>query len=465
MLYTLSHVRLRTCLQALALLIFLLPSRLSAQSEAPLISGPMLGYSEHRSVLIWFEVSQSVKSAMLRYWESTNTEYFYEMDYTGPLQQPYNPIRFELVNLKLNTAYNYELLLNGKEVPIQGKYTFTTKPHQANPEAEPYSFSFLAGSCAYLNDPQLDASTSPYGQDPYIFRTMASMKTDFMLWMGDNLYLRPSDYGSAAGMYYRYSLQRKSPELAELLRSRPNYAIWDDHDYGENDADRSFELKPVAQQLFRDYWGNKSYGADGDQGIYGSYSWSDCDFFLTDDRSHRAPNRLMDSIGGKPNCDKTFLGAQQLNWLKDKLISSTATFKFIVAGNQVLNPLNENEAMRHYPCEFNELINFIVSNRIEGVVFLSGDRHYSEVIGFQPKGCYTLYDITCSPISSSPREPAGKEKDNPARVPQTLVTINNYGRFEVSGARGDRALKMVTVDRAGVVQSTFLLNEKDLKMK
>ena len=57
-----------------------------------------------------------------------------------------------------------------------------------------------------------------------------------------------------------------------------------------------------------------------------------------DDRSSRAPNQLRDSIGGKPNCEKEFFGTVQLSWLKDKLLGSTATFKFIAVGNQVLNP-------------------------------------------------------------------------------------------------------------------------------
>lgn len=86
----------------------LFSGHLKAQQQEPaLVSGPMLGYSEHRSVIVWFEVSQSVRSAMLRYWEKDNTSYFYEMDYLGQLEKPYNPIRFELVKLKLNTTYNY----------------------------------------------------------------------------------------------------------------------------------------------------------------------------------------------------------------------------------------------------------------------------------------------------------------------------------------------------------------------
>jgi alkaline phosphatase D len=437
----------------------------SAQQEPLLISGPMLGYSEHRSVLVWYEVSQSVKTAMLRYWEKDNTDYFYEMDYSAELGKPYNPIKFELVKLKLNTSYNFEILLNGKVIPASRMNGFTTKPHQANPEADPYNFSFLAGSCMYFNDPILDAQSDPYGQDTYILRTMASMASSFNLWLGDNVYLRASDYGSSAGIIYRYSLQRKAQELSDILASRPNYAIWDDHDYGGDNFDRSFELKSSSQEIFKSYWGNKSYGTEKDAGIFSSFSWSDGDFFLMDDRSHRAPNQLRDSIGGKPNCEKEFFGVEQLSWLKDKLLGSTATFKFIAVGNQVLNQSGGTEYMRNYSCEFTELMNFIVTYKIEGVVFLSGDRHFSEVITYQPKGGYKMYDFTCSALTSRPRTLNEKEKTNPNRVPQTLVTNNTFARFEISGPKGDRSLKMVTIDKSGVIQSSFLLNEKDLKMK
>ena len=154
-----------------------------------------------------------------------------------------------------------------------------------------------------------------------------------------------------------------------------------------------------------------------------------------------------------------------MSWLKDKLLGSTATFKFIAVGNQVLNQSGGKEYMRNYSCEFTELMNFIVTYKIEGVVFLSGDRHFSEVITYQPKGGYKMYDFTCSALTSRPRTLNEKEKANPNRVPQTLVTTNTFARFEISGPKGDRSLKMVTIDKSGVIQSSFLLNEKDLKMK
>lgn len=450
------------------LLFFLFMLRsflLNAQTEPLLISGPMLGYCEHRSVLIWFEFSQEVNSAQLRYWENSNSDFFYEVDYSGELGRPYNPAKFELVKLKPNTTYKYELLLNGKIMDLTGTATFSTKPHQANPTADPAAFSFLAGSCAYLNDPVLDQSNMPYGQDPYIFKAMSSQESSFMLWLGDNLYLRSPDYSSEAGIRYRYSMHRRSPAIADLLASRPNYAIWDDHDYGYNDADRSFELKNVSRDVFASYWGNKSYGGENDKATYSAFSWSDADFFLMDDRSQRAPNRMQDSLNGKPNCDKAFFGPQQLSWLKDKLLSSTATFKFIAVGNQVLNPVAQKEHFRNYSCEFNDLMSFIATYKVEGVVFLTGDRHFTEVNTYRIKGGYTLFDFTCSPLTSRVHEVSLLEKNNPARLQGSLVALNNFCRFEISGPAGDRTLKMQSFDKNGTVLFSHSLSERELKMK
>ena len=85
------------------------------QNSPLLISGPMLGFVEHRSANIWCEVSQEVKKVSMRYWEHNNIDFFYEVDYKGILGNPYNPIHFELPNLKMNAPYEYALVLNNKE--------------------------------------------------------------------------------------------------------------------------------------------------------------------------------------------------------------------------------------------------------------------------------------------------------------------------------------------------------------
>jgi hypothetical protein len=45
------------------------------------------------------------------------------------------------------------------------------------------------------------------------------------------------------------------------------------------------------------------------------------------------------------------------------------------------------------------------------------------------------------------------------------VTSNNFSRFDISGPRGDRTLKVMNIDKGGVILSSFQLNEKELKVK
>jgi len=97
---------------------------------------------------------------------------------------------------------------------------------------------------------------------------------------------------------------------------------------------------------------------------------------------------------------KRMFGREQMEWLKNSLLYSTATFKIIAVGSQVLNPLSPFEKLGHFPAEYEELMNFLKDNKIDGVLFLTGDRHHSEIIKAERPGTYTLYDITVSPFTS-----------------------------------------------------------------
>ncbi|PSR06121.1 MAG: hypothetical protein BRD49_02140, partial [Bacteroidetes bacterium SW_10_40_5] len=45
------------------------------QDNDQLSAGPMLGYTEHREVLIWLEVNQDVNDVAIRYWPEENFEH------------------------------------------------------------------------------------------------------------------------------------------------------------------------------------------------------------------------------------------------------------------------------------------------------------------------------------------------------------------------------------------------------
>ena len=223
------------------------------------------------------------------------------------------------------------------------------------------------GSCAYFNLDEQDH----YGGGYEIFEQIRQQSPDLMLWLGDNLYLGPEDWSSAEGIYRRYSAQRAHPSLQPLLASVHHYAIWDDHDYGPNDANRSYPLKGVSLDAFQRFWANPNYGLPDLPGIFGTFSWSDVDFFLLDDRTYRAPGNAPDSV------DKPLLGRGQVQWLLDALAASRATFKVVAVGSQVLNPFDRFEGYAQHAKERDSLLKGIKDYGIEGVIFLSGDRHFS----------------------------------------------------------------------------------------
>jgi alkaline phosphatase D len=242
----------------------------------------------------------------------------------------------------------------------------------------------------------------------------------------------------------------------------PQYAIWDDHDYGPNDAGKSFILKEESRRVFMNYWCNPSYGEEG-KGIYTKISYSDVDIFLTDDRFFRSEVEIPDSINGQPNTGKSYFGARQMEWLKNSLLFSNATFKIIASGSQVLNPYSDFDCMKHYTSEYNELMNFLDAQKIKGIIFFSGDRHHSEVIKQNRDGMYPLYDLTVSPYTAGIGKVKGAEINNEYRIKGTLVEEQNFGKVTVSGKRDERILKVEFIGIKGDKLGEWSISEKELK--
>ena len=73
---------------------------------------------------------------------------------------------------------------------------------------------------------------------------------------------------------------------------------------------------------------------------------------------------------------RTYLGATQLQWLKDGLDASTATFKFVMNGPLISSLLFvPYDRWDGYTAERTDLIDHITTNSIDNVVFLSTDIH------------------------------------------------------------------------------------------
>ena len=326
---------------------------------------------------------------------------------------------------------------------------------------DPPPFKFVFGSCAFINEKEVDRPGRPYGGDYRIFKTIADQKPDFMVWGGDNTYLREVDWNSRTGIIYRYTHTRSLPELQPLWGNVHHYATWDDHDFGPDNSNSSFWNKHLTTEMFKLFWGNPNYGVAG--GISGSFHWSDVQFFLMDNRYFRSSpdNKLI---------TPQMLGDRQIEWLIEGLKYSRANFKFVVIGSQVLNNTDFSKASwaenySKYQVEQQKLIKAIKEANIRGVIFLTGDRHHTELSKLTKGVNYPLYDVTISPFTSGSAGERGRNEGNTIRVPNTYVGVRNFALMEVTGPRKDRVLTIKVIDTKGKELWQYKINAKDLRSK
>ena len=433
-------------------LLILMVGLMGPITKAQLQSGPMVGYSTMKEVLLWVQTSEAAQ-VQFTYWDADNHQTKYQTaKVTSQAEQAF-VVKLLADQVEPGKHYQYQLYLNDALVPIDYPLEFQTQTLWQW-RTDPPAFSFALGSCNYVNEPELDRPGKPYGGGYEIYESIRNQNPEFMVWLGDNVYLREADWNSRRGIWDRYTHTRSIKEAQPLLGSIHHYAIWDDHDYGPNDSDRGFYNKEITTETFKLFWGNPNYNVTGAGGITGSFVWEDIQFFLLDGRYFRAPNSDTDST-------KSLIGEAQMQWLKDALTYSRAAFKFICIGGQVLNTGAVFENYATYSQERRRLLEVVTQSGAWGVIFLTGDRHHSELSKLDREGSYPLYDFTVSPLTSSSHTP--DEGENSLTQEGTMVTERNFGIISISGPREDRQLKMEIRDTTGKLLWDRSLKATDLR--
>lgn len=439
---------MRTIIRVYTLLLFFF-SLLNAQNEL-LQSGPMVGFSTMREVVLWVQTTEEA-TVYFEYWESDKPEDIYQS--VEGLTDAYDAYTIQIVldELEPGNTYNYRLFINDQPVSLPYKLEFETQ-ELWQWRHDPPEIKFVIGSCLYINETEYDRPGNPYGGNYEILDHIYSKSPDFMVWMGDDVYLRESDWSARSSILKRYTHTRSTPKLQPLLGSTHHYATWDDHDYGPNNSDRSWWNKETTLEAFKLFWANPSYGVMGQEGVTTYFQWGDLDFYMMDDRYYRTPEH-------RTNIDREILGETQVKWLIDALTSSYAPFKFVVIGTQFLNPDAGGENHSMYPAERKKILDEIAAENIPGVIFLTGDVHRSEVTKIERQGTYPLYDITISPLTAGP----SREYPNAGRIQESLLLDRNFGYFEVTGPRKNRVLTLTIIDWQGKEHYSISINENELK--
>ena len=429
----------------ISVFIFLISfSTLFSQVEF-LQSGPMVGYSTMKEVLLWAQTNKPAK-VYFEYWDQANPKIIHKTKTYNTRKETAYVARLVADELEPGKHYTYALFINDTKIMRPYELSFQSQPIWLWRGDAP-DFSFATGSGAYVNETKYDRPGKPFGSDYQIYTDIYKKHPDFMLWLGDNVYLREADWNSRTGILHRYTHTRSTPEMQAMFGSMHHYAIWDDHDFGPNDSDRSFAMKNTTEETFKLFFANPNYIFN--KGTTGYFQWADCDFFLLDNRTWRTPNKRTDIE------EHQLIGDAQLQWLLDGLVNSYAKFKFVVMGGQFLNPIKSYERYANLaPAE---------RLKINGVIFITGDVHYTELSKLDLKNGYPLYDLTVSPLTSGV---FGKGAEaNPLQVKGTLVRDHNYGYLHISGPQKNRELEITIYDKDGQKQWSKIIRSNDLKFK
>ena len=426
---------------------------ISTYAQDLINSGPMVGYSTMQEVLLWVQTEERA-NVHFEYYEIDNPKVKFSTDKIETEKKNGYVAKLIADQVIPGKKYKYEVYINNYKIKRNYAMEFQTQ-ELWKWRTDPPDVKFIIGSCSYINEPKFDRPGKPYGSNFEIFNSINKKNPDFMLWLGDNTYLREPDWNSRTGFIKRYSHTRAFPELQPLLASTHHYATWDDHDYGPNNSDGSFWLKETASEIFKLFWGNPNYNVTGKGGITGFFQWSDLDFFLLDNRYHRTANNNLTG-------NRQMLGKDQIDWLINALSFSQASFKFVAVGGQVISNGAVYENYATYPDERKYLLDKIREAKIEGVIFLDGDRHHTILSKMQEtKNVYPLYDLTCSSLTAGVNN--DNEPYNSFKLEETFVNVNNFGMLNVTGPTNDRELTIQIFDKDGKELWIKSIKANDLK--
>lgn len=265
-----------------------------------------------------------------------------------------------------------------------------------------------------------------------IFDPIKAEKLDLFLMIGDNVY-GDSKEENLDELVLAYKEQKKNFKMMNL--DFPLEAIWDDHDYGLNDAGAEYPYKEKSKELFLNFWNIPSDDIRRfREGLYFDLLYEinnkTLQILFLDTRTFRDSLMPSDNLGepGKeryiPNLDSslTVLGDNQWDWLRKK-INHRVDFRIIVSSIQFLPIGHGWESWNNFPHEREKLIKMLDKSNLNQTLVISGDRHRGGIYKIKTYSGKTISEVTSSSLNASF---LNKEEFGPLRVGDTF-TEENYG--------------------------------------
>lgn len=434
---------------------------------ASLIAGPLVGHTTTTSATIWVETDVAA-TVRIDYW--VEPRIMFHRTLREPMSKGSSEARTEstfpytctiaLSDLPPGRLIYYDVCVDGAIVAPRTVQVFPLMPPESISETEPQritEFTVAFGSC---NLPARVPVQSIWSQ-------VARFRPAAFLFIGDNNYMPGKAEGfdlpegsvrEIMALYHRRF--RQVPGLRDIVATTPSYGIWDDHDFGPNNSDRTFKWRDLAIETFRRYWPNPYAESSSAPGIFHSFRIADAEFFMLDNRSHRDPNEAEDR--------STMFGEGQLEWLKAKLKSSTATFKVIASGGTAVVD-ETGETWSNFGDERDRFFAWLFEEDITGVFFLAGDWHSGVLHRLDRPGFdYPLYELMSSNLAVRRRNPdptpgGGAMRGGGPQSAAPYVRDYNFGLLRFVGEKGSREVYLQIIDDTGKIRISQLLSEEYLR--
>jgi len=355
------------------------------------------------AVVIWTRITPTADQPIDVNWEMATDTAFANITasgmYTTDIDRDYT-VKLDVAGLNAATTYYYRFSALGG--------TSITGRTRTAPAGNSEHLKFAVASCNNYQSGYFSA----FG------RLAERNDIDAVLHLGDFIYeYQTGGYGyteevgrghqpdheilGLSDYRIRYSYYRLDDDLRRAMQQHPFILIWDDHEvandawlngannHTDNEGDYADRKSAATQALFE--W--VPIRDNATQTVYRSFSYGNMADVIMLDTRHEARAEQVDTLEDPTltDPDRYLLGPEQMQWFKDGLTNSTATWK--VVGNQIVFAqlfVEELDAAffdgaRHlfldtwygYPTKREEVINHIVDNDIDNIVFLTGDVHIS----------------------------------------------------------------------------------------
>jgi alkaline phosphatase D len=298
----------------------------------------------------------------------------------------------------------------------------------------------------------------------------ASLPMDLFLLMGDNIY---ADTNDMMVMREKYQALAASSFFQTVRGKAPILATWDDHDLGQNDGGADYKMKRESQTEFWNWLGEPASSPKRKQeGVYQARVFGPegkrVQVIMMDARYFRSPlNRVpkeKGSLGGTavPHTDTstTILGEAQWKWLEG-VLKQPAEVRLLVSSIQFAAQAHGGESWANFPHEQKRLVDLIRSTRANGIVVLSGDRHWCEFSTLTEGAPYPLHDITASSMTQIHERGTPTPNQNRS-LPQTYHRPN-IGTLHIDWQQPDPAMTLRILDVEGKAQLEKVVRLGELK--